>query len=156
MYDRCRNVHNNRGDIMRHQELLSALLKTTQTGQVEIRSLLDTAMGSNIRNTLQSQLLEYDTMETEVLTLALQRGCELNPLRPGVRFLTDRITRFQVNGQTPDSRIAEIMIQKNTKAMISSLKNQHQSQCHDAQLCILSQKIIDCITAHIRQLQYYL
>ena len=141
---------------MNNQELLSALLKTSQSGQVEIRSLLDTAMGPGLRSTLQSQLREYDAMETETLTLALQRGWDLKALDPAVRFLKDRATRFQLNSRNTDSRIAEIMIRKNTKAMIESLKNLHQYKGEDSQVCILSQKILDCETAHIRQLKFYL
>ena len=142
--------------IMKHQEFLSALLKTTQTGQVEIRSILDTAMGPNLRSTLQSQLREFDAMETEALTIALQRGWELHSLEPGTRFLMDRLTRIKLNGKNTDSKIAEIMIKKNTCAMISRLKELHQYQCQDAQVRILSQKILDCETAHIRKLQTFL
>ena len=47
-----------------NQQFLSAILKTIQTGQVEIRSLLDTSLGSSLRNTLENQLREYDSMET--------------------------------------------------------------------------------------------
>ena len=141
---------------MKNQELLSALLKTAQAGQIEIRSILDTAMEPDLRSTLQSQLREYDEMETEALTIALQRGWDLRSLEPGVRFLTDRITRFQLNGRNTDSRIAEIMIRKNTNAIISGLKNLHRYKDQDSQVCILSQKMLDCETAHIRQLQGFL
>lgn len=142
--------------MMRNQEFLSSLLKTTQAGQVEIRSILDTAMGSELRTTLEAQLREYDSMETEALTIALQRGWELSDLDTGLRFLADRATRFRLNGRNTDSGIADIMIQKNTKAMIKGLKKLHQFQEDDAQIRILSQKILDCETANIRQLQQYL
>ena len=46
-----------------NQQVLSAMLKTIQSSQTEIRSVMDTTLGSSLRNTLESQLQEYDAME---------------------------------------------------------------------------------------------
>jgi len=140
----------------KNQQFLSALLKTIQMGQVEIRSVLDTSLGSNLRNTLESQLQEYDSIETEAYTIALQRGWELPELDPGRRFLKDRMTRIKLNVRNTDSRIADILIQGNTKGMIQGFKNLHQFDGQDHQIRILSQKLLDCETAHIRQMQAFL
>lgn len=139
-----------------NQEFLSALLKTIQTGQVEIRSVLDTPLGSGLRSTLESQLREYDSIETEAFTIALQRGWELPELDPGRRFLKDRVTRLKLNGRGTDSRIADLLIQGNTKSMIQGLRNLHRFSGQDHQIRILSQKLLDCETAHIRQMQAFL
>ena len=139
-----------------NQEFLSALLKTIQTGQVEIRSVLDTPLGSGLRSTLESQLREYDSIETEAFTIALQRGWELPELDPGRRFLKDRVTRLKLNGRGTDSRIADLLIQGNTKGMIQGLRNLHRFSGQDHQIRILSQKLLDCETAHIRQMQTFL
>ena len=139
-----------------NQQVLSALLKTIQLGQIQIRSILDTSLGSGLRSTLEKQLREYNSMETEAYTLALQRGWELPELDPGVRFLKDRITRMKLNGRSTDSRIADILILGNTKGMIQGFKQLHQLGEQDPQIRILSQKLLDCETAHIRQMQAYL
>lgn len=139
-----------------NQQVLSALLKTIQLGQIQIRSILDTSLGSGLRSTLEKQLREYNSMETEACTLALQRGWELPELDPGVRFLKDRITRMKLNGRSTDSRIADILILGNTKGMIQGFKQLHQLGEQDPQIRILSQKLLDCETAHIRQMQAYL
>ena len=139
-----------------NQEFLSALLKTIQTGQVEIRSVLDTPLGSGLRSTLESQLREYDSIETEAFTIALQRGWELPELDPGRRFLKDRVTRLKLNGRGTDSRIADLLIQGNTKGMIQGLRNLHRFSGQDHQIRILSQKLLDCETAHIWQMQAFL
>ena len=44
------------------KQILSAMLKTIQMGQVDIRSVLDTSLGSSLRSTLQTQLREYDSI----------------------------------------------------------------------------------------------
>ena len=140
----------------KEEQLLSGLLKTTQMGQVEIRSVLDTSLGSSLRSTLEHQLREYDSIETEAYTIALQRGWDLPELDPGRRFLKDRLTRIRLNGRGTDSRVADILIRGNTKGMIQGLRNLHQLEIQDHQIRILSQKLLDCETAHIRQMQTFL
>ena len=132
------------------------MLKTIQLGQVEIRSVLDTTLGTSLRSALESQLREYDSMEAETYTIALQRGWELPELDPGRRFLKDRLTRMKLNGPNTDSRIADILIRGNTNGMIQGLKRMHQLEIKDHQIRILSQKLLDCETAHIRQMQPFL
>jgi hypothetical protein len=138
------------------KDILSSVLKTTQMGQVGIRSVLDTSMQPGLRAALESQLREYDSIETEAHTLATQRGWELNELDPGIRFMTDRMTRLRLNGRNTDSKIAGMMIQGNTRGMIKSLKNIHQYDQRDEHISILSQKLLDCETANIRQMQTFL
>ena len=138
------------------KELLTSVLKTTQMGQVGIRSVLDTTMQPGLRSALESQLREYDSIETEAHTLATQRGWELNELDPGIRFMADRMTRLRLNGRNTDSKIAGMMIQGNTRGMIKSLKNIHQYDQQDDQIYILSQKLLDCENANIRQMQGFL
>lgn len=138
------------------KELLSSILKTTQMGQVGIRSVLDTCMQPGLRKALESQLHEYDSIETEAHQIASQRGWELNELDPAVRMMSDMMTRMKLNGKNTDSKIADMMINGNTKGMVKSLKTIHQFQGQDEQVDILSQKLLDCETANIRQMQGYL
>ena len=138
------------------KEILSSVLKTTQMGQVGIRSVLDTSMRPGLRKALESQLHEYDSIETEAHSIATQRGWELEELDPAVRFMTDMMTRMKLNGRNSDSKIAGMMIEGNTKGMIKGLKNLHQFAGQDEKINILSQKLLDCETANIRQMQGYL
>lgn len=138
------------------KDILSSVLKTTQMGQVGIRSVLDTSMDANFRNALKAQLKEYDLIETEAHTLASQRGWEVAELDPAVRFLADRVTRFQLTGRNNESKIAGMMIQGNTRGMIKGLKNIHQLAIPDGSIHILSQKLLDCEQANIRQMQEFL
>ena len=138
------------------KEILSSLLKTTQMGQVGIRSVLDTSMRPGLRKALESQLQEYESIETEAHSIATQRGWEMEELDPAVRFMADMMTRVKLNGRNTDSKIAGMMIQGNTKGMIKGLKNIHQFAQADEQISILSQKLLDCETANIRQMQGFL
>ena len=139
-----------------NREILSSVLKTTQMGQLGIRSVLDAAVQSDLRQALNQQLREYDRIETEAHSIASQRGWELKELDPGIRMMTDMMTRMKLHGKNTDSKIAGMMIQGNTRGMIKGLKNIHQFLGQDAQVKTVSQKLLDCETANIRQMQGYL
>lgn len=138
------------------KEMLSSVLKTTQMGQVGIRSVLDTSMRPGLRKALESQLAEYDNIESEAHAIASQRGWELPELDPAKRLMADMMTRMKLSRGNSDSKIADMMIQGNTKGMIKGLKNLHQFPQQDDQISTLSQKLLDCETANIRQMQLFL
>lgn len=138
------------------KEVLSSLLKTTQMGQVGIRSVLDTSMQPSLRSALESQLREYDSIETEAHAIASQRGWEPEELDPAVRFMADRFTRMKLTGRDSDSKIAAMMIQGNTKGMIKGLTNLHRMTNSDQRVQTLSQKLLDCENANIRQMHGFL
>ena len=138
------------------KEILSSVLKTAQMGQVGIRSLLDTTMQPALRNALESQMREYDAIETEAHAIASQRGWELRELDPAVRFLSDRMTRMKLVGSNRDSRIADMMIQGNTRGLIQGIRGLHQYPSRDDRVSGISQKLLDCETANIRQMQQFL
>ena len=138
------------------KEVLSSALKTTQMGQIGIRSVLDTTMKPQLRQALEDQLKEYDAIESEAHAIASQRGWELKELDPAVRMMSDMMTRMKLAGHDTDSRIADMMIQGNTKGMIKSLKEIHRFAGQDEKVQTLSQKLLDCETANIRQMQPFL
>ena len=138
------------------KEILSSVLKTAQMGQVGIRSLLDTSMQPALRSALESQLREYDAIETEAHAIASQRGWELRELDPAVRFLSDRMTRMKLVGSNRDSRIADMMIQGNTRGLIQGIRGLHQYPSRDDRVSGISHKLLDCETANIRQMQQFL
>ena len=138
------------------QQILSSVLKTTQMGQIGIRSVLDTRMRPGLKDALTSQLKEYDALESEAHTLATQRGWELPELDPAARAMASMMTRVTLQWGGNDSKIADMMIQGNTKGMIKSLKLMHRLPREDGQISALSQKLLDTENANIRQMQAFL
>lgn len=138
------------------QQMLSSVLKTTQMGQIGIRSVLDTRMRPGLKDALKSQLKEYDALESEAHALAAQRGWELPELDPAVRAMTNMMTRMRLQMGGNDSKIADMMIQGNTKGMVKSLKLMHRLPREDSQVSALSQKLLDTENANIRQMQAFL
>lgn len=137
------------------KEILSSILKTTQMGQIGIRSVLSAAGKPELRQALEDQLREYDAIETQAHTLAGQRGWEVPELDPAIRMMTDMMTRAKLTYGDPDSKIAVMMIEGNTKGMIKGLKNIHRIQSPDAPLAALAQKLLDSETANIRQMRQF-
>lgn len=136
--------------------MLSSILKTTQMGQIGIRTVLDTSIRPGLRKALESQLREYDIIESEAHAIAGQRGWELPELDPGVRWMSGMMTRMKLVGGNTDSKIAGMMIQGNTRGMIKGIKNKHQFPSQDIPVNSLTQRLLDCETANIRQMQTFL
>ena len=139
-----------------NQEVLSSILKTTQMGQVGIRSVQDKAVDTGLQKALESQLKEYDSIESQAHALASQRGWELPELNAGVKLMSDMASRMQLTYGHSDSKIADMMIIGNTRGMVKGLKNLHHWKEHDSQIETLSQKLIDTEVANIRQMQPFL
>lgn len=138
------------------KEILSAVLKTTQREQAGIRSVLRSHMGPQLRMALESQLREYDVIEQEIFSVAGQRGWELKELDPALRFLSGQTLRGMGGRTNRDSKVADRMIRRTTKGLILNLQNLHQYPRQDDRISTISQKLADCETAGIRNLQRFL
>ena len=135
--------------------MLSSIMKTTQMGQTGIRAVMEQSVRSDLRSALQSQLREYDEIETEAYALAAARGWELEELDPAVKAMSRMWSRMNLTYGNVDSKIAAMMIQGNTRGMIKGLKNRHHAKNPDTGILSLSQKLLDTEEANIRQMQGY-
>lgn len=135
------------------KDMLSSILKTTQMGQLGIRSVLNASIQPDLRKELESQLQEYNSIEREAHAIAASRGWELQELNPAVKGMTNMMTHSRLSYGDVSSKAAAMMISGNTRGMIKSLKNIHRFAQKDAQISTLSQRLLDCETANIRQVQ---
>ena len=138
------------------KEMLTAVLHTTQMGQTGIRSVLDNAISSGLQDEMRDQLKEYDAIEKEALRLAAERGWELTNLNPGLRKMSDLMSKAKLIGGEVDSKIAGMLIQGNTRGLILGIKNMHAVPKKDAQITQLAQRLIDREAVNIRKAQPFL
>lgn len=138
------------------KDILSSLLKTTQMGQVGIRSVEKAANGTQLKKALKSQLDEYNTIEQEAYALAAQRGWTLSELNPMARTMADMASRSKLMYNKNDSKIAEMMVQGNTRGVIKSLKNLHRYHQNDGQVTAMAQRLLDCENNNIKQMEGFL
>ncbi|MBE6976726.1 MAG: hypothetical protein E7439_06005 [Ruminococcaceae bacterium] len=139
-----------------NKEILSSVLKTTQMGQIGIRTVEDKAKNPELKQALESQLREYDTIEREAHNIAEMRGWVLPELNPGVRAMSEMMTRMKLTGGGKDSKIAGMMIQGNTRGIITGLKNLHQYPNRDRRIEALSEKLLEKENDNIRQMEPFL
>lgn len=138
------------------KDILSSILKTTQMGQIGIRSILNSPLRAELRNELNSQLKEYDAIEREAHGIALSRGWELNELNPAIKGMTNMMTRSQLSFGDMDSKAAAMMIRGNTRGIIKGYKNINQFAETDKQVADLAHKLIDFEQVNNQQLQGFL
>ena len=138
------------------KDVLSSILKTTQMGQIGIRSILKTPLRASLRSELNSQLKEYDAIEQEAHGIARSRGWELKELNPSIKSMTDVMTRTRLAFGDADSKAAAMMIQGNTRGIIKGYKNLNQFPPSDQRVSNLAHKLIDFEETNNRQLQGFL
>lgn len=138
------------------KDLLSSILKTTQMGQIGIRSILKSQLRAGLRTELNSQLKEYDAIEQEAHGLALSRGWELKELNPAIKGMTNMMTKSRLSYGNIDSKAAQMMIQGNTRGIIKGYKNLNQFPPSDQRVADLAQKLIHIEDTNNRQLQGFL
>ena len=138
------------------KDILSSLLKTTQMGQVGIRSVEKAVNGSDLKKALRDQLKEYNKIEKETYALAQRRGWVLEELNPIARTMADMATRGKLMYKKNDSKIAEMMVQGNTRGVIKSLKNLHRYHQNDGAVTAMAQKLLDCENNNIQQMEGFL
>lgn len=138
------------------KDILSSVIKTTQMGQIGIRSLLKTPLAFNLHNALREQLKEYDKLEREALELSESRGWNSKDLDPAIARMTDMMVRARLFFGDANSKAAAMMIQGNTRGIIKGYKNLNQYDPTDQRILALSQKLLDCEESNIRQMQGFL
>ena len=137
-------------------DVLSSVLKTTQMGQVGIRSVLKLPLQADLREALKSQLHEYDSIERDAQAIANCRGWTLDQLHPIAKRMAEMTTRTKLSFGDSSSKTAAMMIQGNTRGMIKGIQTQRQLGSADITISALSQKLLDCESANIRQMQGFL
>ena len=138
------------------KDILSSILKTTQMGQIGIRSILKTPLRASLKTELRSQLKEYNAIEQEAHGIARAKGWELKELDPAIKSMTDMMTRTRLAFGDVDSKAAAMMIQGNTRGIIKGYKNLNQYPPSDQRITDLAQKLIDFEETNNRQLQGFL
>ena len=138
------------------KDILSSILKTTQMGQIGIRSLLKSPLRAELRTELKSQLKEYDAIEQEAHGIASARGWDLKELNPAIKSMTNMMTRSQLSFGDMDSKAAAMMMRGNMRGVIKGYKNINQFAETDRQVSELAYRLIDFEQVNNQQLQGFL
>ena len=124
-------------------------------GQTGIRSVMPYAETVDLKKALNSQKQEYDAIEQEAFSIAAARGWELKELSPMSKLFSNISALGSLMFGNTESKIAAMMINGNTRGMIKGLKNTHHGENSDHAINTLAQKLLDCESENIRQMQGY-
>lgn len=138
------------------KDVLSSIIKTTQMGQIGIRSVLNMPLRASLQDALRSQLREYDMIEREALALARSKGMNPKQLDPSIKHMTNMMTKARLSFGNSSSKAAAMMIQGNTRGIIKGYKNLNQYAVPDERISVLSRKLLECEQANIQQMQGFL
>ena len=105
------------------QRVLNDIIKTSQMGINGINVVMDKTTQPALRQALKVQRREYSDIEQQAKLLARQKGYRIDQLKPISRKMGALMSRGQLMMGDPNSKIAGMMIQGNTRGMILSLKN---------------------------------
>ena len=135
------------------KDLLSSALKTTQMGQIGIRSIMKSEISPQLYTALKSQLKEYDAIEQQAHAITARNNWKVSELDPSLKIMTDMMTRTRLKFGNTTSKAAAMMIQGNTRGLIKGLKNLHRYNCSDTDVTELTQRPLKCEKENIRQMQ---
>ena len=135
------------------QRVLNDIIKTSQMGINGINVVMDKTTQPALRQALKVQRREYSDIEQQAKLLARQKGYKIDQLKPITRKMGALMSRGQLMVGEPNSKIAGMMIQGNTRGMILSLKNMRRCDCPDPQVADLSQKLLDTEKNNIVSMQ---
>lgn len=125
------------------QRVLNDIIKTSQMGINGINIVMPKTDQPALRQALKVQRREYSDIEQQAKLLAQRKGYQIDQIKPITRHMSAMMSRGQLLVGEPDSKIAGMMIQGNTRGMILSLKNMRRCNQPDQQVAQLAQRLLE-------------
>ena len=125
------------------QRVLNDIIKTSQMGINGINVVMDKTSEPALRQALKVQRREYSDIEQRSKLLAQQKGYKIDQIKPITRRMGALMSKGQLLVGQPNSKIAGMMIQGNTRGMILSLKNMRRCDNPDPQVAQIAQKLLE-------------
>ena len=138
------------------QRVLNDIIKTSQMGINGINVVMDKTRQPALRQALKVQRKEYSNIEQQAKLLARRKGYKIDQIGTVTRRMSAMMSKGQLMVGEPDSKIAGMMIQGNTRGMILSLKNMRRCNEPDAQVADLAQKLLETEKNNIDSLEGFL
>lgn len=137
--------------------MLNSIRKTTQMGCIGINAVLNETRNQEFQEALRSQLREYDEIYNEADRLLRERGGQVKSVHPLVKQSSVLSSRLRVRAsENTTSKIAELMLQGNTRGMIKSMHNIRTMGILDPKVSSLSNRLLQTEQANIDQMKQYL
>lgn len=137
--------------------ILRSVRKSTQMGCHGIRAVLDESPNREIRTALRRQLAEYEELFCEADRLLHERGEKGRDISAVARLGSLTVSRMRVRtSPEPEAKIAELMVQGNTRGMLKSLHNMRTLDAVDPKISSLSTRLLQTEQANIDEMMRFL
>lgn len=124
--------------MIRDCEMLNTIRNTVQMGQIGIESVIPEAEDARFCAALRQQLAEYHEIRQEADGLLKQLGGKRKDPSGMAACCARMASKMKVYRDGTTSKIAEMMIEGNTKGMIKSIQTAISIQSQDARVEALS------------------
>ena len=137
--------------------MLNAIRRTTEMGCYGIKSVLNETANREFRGALRAQYDEYAQIYEEADRLLRERGGRIKDLNPMAKYGSAMTSKMRVRASIdPTAKIAELMLQGNTRGMIKSMHNIRTMGTLEPRVASLSRRLLQTEQNNINQMKHYL
>ena len=138
-------------------EMLNSIRKTTEMGAYGIRAVMEETRDPALYKELQAQLAEYEKIYDQADILLKDRGGQPQNVNPMAKMGSSMSAKMQIRmAKDPNAKVAELMMQGNTKGMIKSIHNNRTMGVLDPKVSSLSNRLLQTEQANIDTLKTFL
>ena len=137
--------------------MLNAIRQTTEMGCYGIKSVLNETANREFRGALRAQYDEYAQIYEEADRLIRERGGRIKDLNPMAKYGSAMTSKMRVRASIdPTAKIAELMLQGNTRGMIKSMHNIRTMGNLEPQVASLSRRLLQTEQNNNNHMKHYL
>ena len=138
-------------------QMLNSIRKTTEMGAYGIRTVMEETGVPNLYQELKDQLAEYEKIYDEADSLLRDRGGKAENINPMAKMGSMVSSKMKIRmSKNPNAKVAELMMQGNTKGMIKSIHNNRTMGVLDPKVSNLSNRLLQTEQSNIDTLKTYL
>ena len=137
--------------------MLNSIRRTTEMGCYGIKGVLNETANREFRGALRSQYDEYAQIYEEADRLLRERGGRIKDLNPMAKYGSVMSSKIRVRASSdPTAKIAELMLQGNTRGMIKSMHDIRTMGNLEPRVASLSRRLLQTEQNNINQMKQYL
>ena len=137
--------------------MLNSIRKTTQMGCYGIKAVMNETVNRSFRAALRQQYEEYAKIYEEADQLLQDRCGKPKDVTPIARYGSALSSKLRVRASVdPTAKIAELMLQGNTRGMIKSMHNIRTMGALEPKVSGLSKRLLQTEQDNINQMKAFL
>ena len=136
--------------------MLNEIRKAADMGVVGIDAVQHMASQLPMHEALMQQRQEYIEIMNRADSLLQAKGGRIRSTNPIAKRLAAAGSAMKLSMEQTDSKLAEMMIEGNTKGMIRSYQNIRSLDVKDSKTVELSRKLLDTELHNIEQMKKFL